>query len=180
MGEFVLSEQRLQVRLNVARWLAPKMKKTSVLFVCMGNICRSPAAEAVFREVAESAERDIHVESAGTEGYHIGKRPDSRMIQAASARGFPMQSRARQVQATDLTPGRYDLIVAMDHANQKRLRSIAAAEIPHLKLFSEFLGEPWPEEVPDPYYGDNEGFERVLDMLEAGCPRLLEHVDRKH
>lgn len=85
-----------------------------------------------------------------------------------------MQSRGRQVTAEDLAPGVYDRVVAMDHANMNQLRSIAAGNFFHGNLFSDFLSEEWPEEVPDPYHGGDEGFEQVLDMLEAGCPRLLE------
>lgn len=150
------------------------MKKTSVLFVCLGNICRSPAAEAVLRTVAKASGHDIRVESAGTADYHLGKLPDERMRKSALARGFPMESRGRQVTSADLAPGSYDLVVAMDHSNKRNLQAIAPGETPQLKLFSEFLDESWPEEVPDPYYGGDEGFEQVLDMLEAGCPRLLE------
>ena len=88
-----------------------------------------------------------------------------------------MQSRGRQVKARDLVPGCYDLVIAMDHANLQRLRSIAVEDTSHIRLFSEFLTETsdrnWPEEVPDPYYGGADGFEQVLDMLEAGCPNVL-------
>ncbi|MFG0254085.1 MAG: low molecular weight protein-tyrosine-phosphatase [Rhodopirellula sp. JB053] len=154
------------------------MKKASVLFVCMGNICRSPAAEAVMKSVANSARQDIRVESAGTEGYHVGKRPDARMRQAAAKRGYSLESLGRQVDATDLQPGSYDLVVAMDHANLRRLTAIAKSEAPHVHLFSEFLDDGWAEEVPDPYYGGDEGFEEVLDMLEAGCPRVLESLTK--
>ncbi|WP_246419772.1 low molecular weight protein-tyrosine-phosphatase [Aporhodopirellula rubra] len=152
------------------------MKKSSVLFVCMGNICRSPAAEAVMRSVAKSSQQDIQIESAATEAYHVGERPDARMRKAAAARGFSLDSRGRHVNANDLAAGSYDLVVAMDHANVRRLRSIASTEVSHVRLFSEFLDDGWPEEVPDPYYGGDAGFEQVLDMLEAGCPRLLESL----
>ncbi|MCM2370556.1 low molecular weight phosphotyrosine protein phosphatase [Rhodopirellula sp. ICT_H3.1] len=128
------------------------------------------------KSVAKAAQLDIRIESAGTEGYHVGDRPDSRMMNAAAKRGFSLESRGRQVTATDLARGSYDLVVAMDHANMRRLRSIASTGTDNVRLFSDFLDEAWPEEVPDPYYGGDAGFEQVLDMLEAGCPRLLESL----
>lgn len=132
------------------------------------------------RSIAEKFEQDIVVESAGTEGYHVGESPDSRMQQAALARGFSMRSRGRQVTARDLAPGCYDLVIAMDHANIRRLRSIATGNTSHIRLFSEFLADTphrnWTDEVPDPYYGGADGFEQVLDMLEAGCPELLNYL----
>lgn len=156
------------------------MKKASVLFVCMGNICRSPAAEAVMSKILTDRDLDIRVESAGTEGYHVGDQPDPRMRDASQNRGYPMVSRARQVTRDDLKPGNFRLVVAMDHANLDRLRGIAGETLAdHVRLFSDFLGESWPVEVPDPYYGGNDGFELVLDMLEAGCPAILEQIESK-
>ena len=156
------------------------MKKASVLFVCMGNICRSPAAEAVLLRILSDRDLDIRVESAGTEGYHVGDRPDPRMREASQARGFPMVSRARQVNREDLEVGNFDLVVAMDHNNLDRLRTIASEALAdHVKLFSDFLDDSWPAEVPDPYYGGNDGFELVLNMLEAGCPAILEEIESK-
>lgn len=156
------------------------MKKSSVLFVCMGNICRSPAAEAVMSKILTDRDLDIHVESAGTEGYHVGDAPDPRMTDAAQKRGYAMVSRARQVTRDDLKPRHFGLVIAMDHANMNRLRVIAGENLAdHVKLFSDFLDESWPVEVPDPYYGGNDGFEMVLDMLEAGCPVILEKIESK-
>ena len=155
------------------------MKEASVLFVCMGNICRSPAAEAVTQTLCQRSEKelDIRVDSAGTESYHQGELSDSRMRSAATERGFSMESRARQVTAADLKPGAFDLVVAMDHANMRRLRAISGGELgEHVKLFSDFLDDRWPEEVPDPYYGGDDGFAYVLDMLEAGCPDIVSQL----
>ena len=133
------------------------------------------------RDVARRADFPLTVESAGTHDYHVGEKPDSRMHAAATARGIHMRSRGRQVASGDLAPGRYDLVVAMDHANLDALQRMAgrvANEPPsHLHLFSEVLDDRWPAEVPDPYYGGDEGFEFVLDMLSAGCPRWLERLD---
>lgn len=156
------------------------MNKSSVLFVCMGNICRSPAAEAVMLKISEDADLDIQVDSAGTEGYHVGDRSDPRMRSTAQKRGYSMVSRARQATRKDLQPGEFTLVVAMDHSNLNRLRAIAGGPLAsHVKLFSDFLDESWPVEVPDPYYGGNDGFELVLDMLEAGCPAILEEIKTK-
>ncbi|TWT93155.1 low molecular weight protein-tyrosine-phosphatase [Neorhodopirellula pilleata] len=155
------------------------MKKASVLFVCMGNICRSPAAEGVLHALAEKAGLDLHIDSAGTEGYHVGERSDSRMRSAARKRGVEMTTLARQVVAADLSPGAFDLVIAMDHANLRRLKAIAGGPLSeHVQLFSSFLDDTWPTEVPDPYYGGEDGFEQVLDMLEAGCPVILETLGR--
>ena len=151
------------------------MKKASVLFVCMGNICRSPAAEGVMQTLVKTANAEIHIDSAGTHGYHVGERSDARMRSAAGKRGIDMTTLARQVVADDLMPGAFDLVIAMDHANLTRLRAIAGGKLGnHVQLFSVFLDDTWPNEVPDPYYGGNDGFELVLDMLEAGCPKILE------
>lgn len=143
----------------------------------MGNICRSPAAEAVMKKVAKQAELDIEVDSAGTEGYHEGERADSRMRSAANDRNVEITSRARQVTRNDLKAGQFDLVVAMDLANTRRLRAISGRDLPHhVRLFSEFLDEHRPKEVPDPYYGEEDGFETVLDLLEEGCPRILNEL----
>lgn len=131
-------------------------------------------------KILSDRDLDIHVDSAGTEGYHVGDEPDPRMRDAATKRGYPMVSRARQVTRDNLKPGSFRLVVAMDQANLKRLRAIAGETLPdHVKLFSDFLDESWPVEVPDPYYGGKDGFELVLDMLETGCPAILEEIESK-
>jgi protein-tyrosine phosphatase len=144
-----------------------------VLFVCMGNICRSPAGEAVMKRFAEEFRVDVEVDSAGTHDYHIGKPADPRMIAAAEARGYELTSRGRQVTPADLKPGRFDLVLAMDAKNHAILQEMAGGIKPHIRLFGDYLDEEWPDDVPDPYYGDEAGFDKVLDMLEEGCPIIL-------
>lgn len=145
-----------------------------VLFVCMGNICRSPAGEAVMQRFAEEFRVDVDVDSAGTHDYHVGEPADARMNAAAEARGYELTSRGRQVTPSDLEPGRFDLVLAMDESNHSILQTMAGGVKPHIRLFSDYLGEEWPTDVPDPYYGEDEGFDEVLDMLEEGCPIILQ------
>ncbi len=145
-----------------------------VLFVCMGNICRSPAGEAVMRRFAEEFRVPVEVDSAGTHAYHIGERADHRMRTAAEARGYELNGLARQVTSEDLDRDRYDLVLAMDAENHAILQQLAGGVKPHVRMFSDYLDEDWPKDVPDPYYGEDEGFDRVLDMLEAGCPLILQ------
>jgi protein-tyrosine phosphatase len=145
-----------------------------VLFVCMGNICRSPAGEAVMRRFAEEFRVPVEIESAGTHGYHIGERADARMRAAAEARGYDLRGIARQVTREDLDASRFDLVLAMDAENHAALQKLAGGVRAHVRMFSDYLDEQWPKNVPDPYYGDAEGFDRVLDMLEAGCPLILQ------
>lgn len=147
-----------------------------VLFVCMGNICRSPAAEAALVKLVESTGADVQIDSAGTIGIHAGERPDSRMRAAGEARGLVFNTRARQVTAKDLQVGAFDLVIAMDHENLRDLKRVTGADRPHVLLMSEFLGADWPREVPDPYYGGPQGFETVLDMVEAACPAILSRL----
>ena len=154
----------------------PEIKeKVSVLFVCMGNICRSPTAEGVFRFHAGQAgmvER-LHVDSAGTHAYHTGEPPDRRARAAAERRGMSLEGiSARRVNAEDFE--RFDYIIAMDEDNLVRLRDDAPEEHhTKLRLFLEF-GESSEREVPDPYYGGSAGFERVLDLVEEASRGLLE------
>ncbi len=153
-------------------------KNFAVLFVCMGNICRSPSGEAVFlRHLEASALAGrISVDSAGTIGYHEGNPADARMQHHAGLRGYQLRSRARQVVSEDFH--RFDLIVAMDRDNladlQARRPSNATCE---LRLFCDFVSRDGaPRDVPDPYYGGAEGFERVLDLLEEGVAGLLGYI----
>ncbi len=149
-----------------------------VLFVCMGNICRSPTAEAVFRHYVGEAGLDgqIQIDSAGTHDYHIGEPPDPRTQQAAMQRGYDMSAlRGRQVEAADFK--RFDYVLAMDNANLAILRRLRPNDArSHLGLFLEFAARHEQREVPDPYYGGEEGFERVLDMVEDAAQGLLEQI----
>lgn len=149
-----------------------------VLFVCLGNICRSPAAEAVFRHTVRRQGLAVDVDSAGTLDIHAGNLPDPRMRAAGARRGYDLTSIARGVTPQDLQPGVFDWVIAMDRENLANLLRLAPpqpppAEPPRIVLLSEFLDVSWPRDVPDPYYGGAEGFERVLDMLEAAMPKLL-------
>ena len=158
------------------------MKQVSVLFVCMGNICRSPTAQGVFESLVARAglTQAIQVDSAGTHAYHIGNQPDTRSQQAALERGIDLsKQRARQVQNSDFTS--FDYVLAMDLNNLQALqRTSPAQSAKNLKLFMEFARRWQEREVPDPYYGGSRGFERVLDMIEDASEGLLEHLVRSH
>jgi protein-tyrosine phosphatase len=152
-----------------------------ILFVCLGNICRSPTAEAVFKAVAarEAPDLAIEVDSAGTAGYHIGEPPDARTRQAAIRRGYDMSPlRARIVEPRDFEI--FDLILAMDREN---LSVLHHRDPPHardrVRLFLEFAPEATVTEVPDPYYGGPNGFEEVLDLVEAATQGLLQHLRQR-
>ncbi|HXY76814.1 MAG TPA: low molecular weight protein-tyrosine-phosphatase [Steroidobacteraceae bacterium] len=149
-----------------------------VLFVCLGNICRSPTAEAVLRALAarEAPDLVIEVDSAGTSGYHIGDAPDARARAAAARRGYDLSAlRARIVEPADFE--RFDLILAMDRENLRVLRRRAPATVhQRLRLFLEFAPSGAAEDVPDPYYGGANGFEEVLDLVEAATRGLLAHL----
>jgi len=150
-----------------------------VLFVCLGNICRSPTAEGVFqREVGKRGlgER-IHIDSAGTSNYHPGKAPDPRTCAAAERRGIDLNDlRARQVTAEDFE--NFDWIIAMDESNLSNLQKICPPEHSHkLSLMLEHNPAAEVREVPDPYYGEEDGFEYVLDLLEAETKHLLDKVE---
>ncbi len=156
-------------------------EKVSVLFCCMGNICRSPTAEAVFRHQVEQAGLAGHIEidSAGTHDYHIGEAPDERTQRAAKQRGYDMGSlRGRQVEVGDFA--RFDYVLAMDEANLEILQRLRPRDAQsHLGLFLEFAERYSEREVPDPYFGGAEGFERVLDMVEDAANGLLKHVRQR-
>lgn len=146
-----------------------------ILFVCMGNICRSPTAEGVFRHVlaAQAPELQVEIDSAGTHDYHVGDPPDRRSIAAARRRGIDLTSlRARMVASDDFA--RYDLILAMDDDNLRELRSRAPATYhERIRLLMEFAPHAALRHVPDPYYGGAQGFEEVLDLLEEAALGLL-------
>lgn len=151
-----------------------------VLFVCMGNICRSPTAEAVFKHyVAQAGLQNVILsDSAGTHDYHIGEPPDPRAREAAQRRSYDLESlRARRVTVKDFAA--FDLVLAMDEHNLSVLRRHSPPEYAHkLRLFLEF-GKSGVREVPDPYYGGPQGFESVLDLVEDAAQGLLRHI-RSH
>lgn len=151
---------------------------TSVLFVCMGNICRSPTAHAVFdRLVAEAGLNErIRIDSAGTHAYHVGNPPDQRAAQAAILRQYRMDHlTARQVEPSDIE--QFDYVLAMDRANLEILRSLAGDALRDKpRLFMSYAADYGLEEVPDPYYGGDRGFEQVLDMVEAAAGNLLDDI----
>ena len=149
---------------------------TRLLFVCLGNICRSPAGENVMNHLLakEGLAAQFEVDSAGTAGYHIGNPPDGRMTKAARDRGIAMKGRARQVKPADFEE--FDWIFAMDRSNYEDLAAVrrrCANPTAKLVLFCDFCEEHDESEVPDPYYGGPEGFEKVLDLLEDGCGVFL-------
>lgn len=147
-----------------------------VLFVCLGNICRSPTAEAVMRGLVEERglSDTIEIDSAGTGDWHVGKSADPRAIEAAAARGVELTSRARQVGAADF--GDFDLIVAMDRSNHGNLVALAGGDESKLRLLREYGGDA-DLDVPDPYYGGEDGFEEVLDIIERNCGLLLDELE---
>jgi protein-tyrosine phosphatase len=147
----------------------------SVLFVCLGNICRSPTAEGVFRAAADRAGigRRIRVDSAGLGDEHVGSRPDPRAIQAARRRGYDITAmRGRRVEVADFS--RFGWIIAMDDSNMRALTAMKPPDFGgHLGLLLDFAPELGVRDVPDPYYGGSEGFERVLDLIEISAGGLL-------
>lgn len=158
------------------------MKKMSILFVCLGNICRSPIAEGVFRNRVHAAGLDdsIEIDSAGTAAWHQGKKPDSRMIAASSERGYDISGqRARQVREADFH--HYDLILAMDEENLMNLEDIAPEDgKAELRLFLSYANGIREREVPDPYFGGNEGFFHVISLVENAADGLLNELQAAH
>lgn len=156
--------------------------KQRILFVCLGNICRSPAAEAMLKMLLErnGISEDIIVDSAGTYGGHSGERSDPRMRSAAAARGIEMTHRARQVREADFE--KFDMVIAMDDNNYEALFRLAPDRAAQQKIFRfrEFLRHnPDWSYIPDPYYEGHEGFELVLDLLEDGCATLVERLQQE-
>ena len=149
-----------------------------ILFVCMGNICRSPTAEGVFRAHARrhAPGLDLEIDSAGTHAYHVGEPPDPRTISAAARRGIDLAGlRARQVSDDDFE--RFDLIVAMDRLNHATLLDRSPPEHrERIRTLLEFAGKTAPADVPDPYYGGAKGFDDVLDLVESAVEGLLAEV----
>ena len=153
-----------------------------VLFVCTGNICRSPTAEGVLRHQAKLAglEDRLRIDSAGTHGYHIGDAPDRRSVAAAQRRGVDLSTlRARKVVAADFDA--FDYVVALDSGHFDLLQAdCPPSHVERLSLFLSHLGEAGLRDVPDPYYGGARDFEHALDLIERGCAALLAHIRREH
>jgi protein-tyrosine phosphatase len=154
----------------------------NILFVCLGNICRSPAAESVFRHQADSlAHPDtLRVDSAGILGVHAGEPADERMQRTAAARGLTLTSRARQLLPEDFHA--FDLVLTMDRDTYHAARALAVEEGEEARVRSlpDWIADPAVEEIPDPYYGGQQGFERVLDLLEEACANLLRELGEDH
>ena len=156
-------------------------KKYAVLFVCTGNICRSPTAHGVLLQQLEQAglAGRVWVDSAGTHGYHRGDPPDERSQEHAARRGYDLSTlRARQVTAEDFVS--YDLILAMDGGHLELLEQQCPPKLRYkLQRFTAWCSRHSSPNVPDPYYGGAQGFEHVLDLVEDGCTGLLQHVQKQ-
>ncbi|MCW8107883.1 low molecular weight phosphotyrosine protein phosphatase [Alteromonas ponticola] len=152
--------------------------KPAVLFVCLGNICRSPTAEAVFRHKVKQSALNIEIDSAGTHGYHIGSPPDKRSQAVAEMRGYDFSGlKCRKVQDDDFE--RFDYILAMDHSNLSNLKDMSDEKYhDKIRLFLDFADDPHTE-VPDPYYGGKRGFELVLDLIESASDGLIAHLKQQ-
>ena len=152
-----------------------------LLFVCLGNICRSPTAEGTMRALVEEAGlgRQVQLDSAGTGAWHVGEPPDRRAIVAARARGIELHGAAREVTRTDFDD--FDLVLAMDRSNMRALRRLAPSEearekVRLLREFDPASAGAADLDVPDPYYGAAGGFDEVLDLVQAACAGLLDHI----
>ncbi len=153
-----------------------------VLFVCMGNICRSPTAQGVFEQIVAQAGLSAHIEidSAGTHAYHIGESPDGRSQAAALKRGVDLsQQRARRVKENDFAD--FDVVLAMDSSNEEDLlQQCSTQERAKVRRFLSFAPQLQERDVPDPYYGGEQGFERVLDLIEAAAQGLLQNIRQRY
>ena len=149
--------------------------KQRILFVCLGNICRSPAAEGIMRHIVKEKglADDIEIDSAAIGPWHVGELPDARMRQCGARHGYAFNSRARQLTSTDF--GRFDLIIGMDHDNIRAIRAKArnAEDEQKIHLMADYLRHhPNQSTIPDPYYGGERGFELVIELLEDACEGL--------
>ena len=151
-----------------------------VMFVCMGNICRSPAAEGIFRSHVRrhGLDENFSIQSSGTGGWHVGSLPDSRMRSAALQRGFKLDSKAQQFVAKHFDE--FDLILTMDEHNYQHVKAMAKNpdQLRKIKKFVSFCRVHSVDEVPDPYHGAADGFELVLDILDDGCSELLAQLEK--
>lgn len=157
------------------------MKKNKILFVCLGNICRSPLAEEVFRTYIEKnrKSRDYYLDSAGLISYHKGELPDERMRRHAARRGYKLTHLSRPITSDDFYD--FDYIIGMDESNILKLKELAPGleELNKIHRMIEFCDNPILDHVPDPYYGGEQGFENVIDMIESACENLLNTIENK-
>lgn len=157
------------------------MKKNKILFVCLGNICRSPLAEEVFRTYIEKngKSRDYFLDSAGLISYHKGELPDERMRRHAARRGYKLTHLSRPITSDDFYD--FDYIIGMDESNILKLKELAPGleELNKIHRMIEFCDNPILDHVPDPYYGGEQGFENVIDMIESACENLLNTIENK-
>ena len=158
-------------------------KKIRLLFVCLGNICRSPAAEGIMKRIVDKNELQdiIEVDSAGTSGWHEGDLPDERMRVHGDARGYDFSSKARKFRKTDFD--QFDYIIVMDDDNYNNVKSLASSseQVKKIRMMTEFLVQNAHHKyIPDPYYGDSSGFELVLDLLEDANEGLLQKKKKKY
>lgn len=170
----VLSEERAAFYFN-----HKAMPKKRILFVCLGNICRSPLAEEVFRTYLQrkGKEKDYILDSAGLISYHKGELPDERMRRHASRRGYVLQHRSRPVTTDDFYD--FDYVIGMDESNILKLKDLAPGieELDKIHRMIEFCEHPLIDHVPDPYYGGEQGFENVIDMVESACDNLFKTIE---
>lgn len=157
--------------------------RTSVLFVCLGNICRSPAAEGIMRHLVKEKllDDDIQIDSAGVGAWHVGELPDRRMRSHGAAHGYDFCSRARQIRREDLQL--FDYIIVMDRENFHDVTALASTdeERGKVRMMTDFCRQhPGHDVVPDPYYGGDRGFELVIELLEDACSGLLDDIIAKH
>lgn len=153
------------------------MKKHKVMFVCTGNICRSPLAHAVLEhKAAEGGLANLlELESSGLHSYHVGEQADQRMRKTAEQHGVNLSHKARRLRSEDLAE--YDLLLAMDRSHLREMQSMAAGApelVQKIRLFGSYIDSARAPDIPDPYYGGQEGFERVFEMVDAGCSALLD------
>ena len=147
----------------------------NILFVCLGNICRSPSAEGIFKTIVNNSDlkNDVYIDSAGTSAYHVGEKADKRMRGFAEKRGYNLTSLSRKLNQNDFS--KFDYIVAMDGSNYRDILNMdkLGKYKTKVKMMTDFSSVFFGEDVPDPYYGGDDGFNRVIDILEESCKGLL-------